>query len=105
MLVAIDDDRVAGFSPFKTCSCYSMSMKTERLQVLIEMEQRARLEWTAAVRGVSVAALVRDAINLVYPPQAEQRAKAAADILAAEPMAVPDPAELRAELDRLRGGD
>ncbi len=81
-----------------------MLMKSERLQVLIETEQRVRLEQRAADRGVSVAALVRDAIDLVYPPHGDRRAAAAADILAAEPMAVGDPAALRAELDELRGG-
>lgn len=82
-----------------------MSMKTERLQVLIETAQRERLEQTASARGVSVAALVRDAIDVVYPPRAQTREAAAAAILEAGPMEVPDVAELRAELDRLRGGE
>lgn len=80
-----------------------MCMKTERLQVLIDAAQRSRLEQTAAARGVSVASLVRHAIDVVFPPNADRRASAAADILAAEPMPVPDVDELRAELDRLRG--
>lgn len=80
-----------------------MSMKTERLQVLIESAQRDRLEQAASARGVSVAALVRDAIDVVYPPRAQTRRASAAAILEAEPMDVPDVAELRAELERLRG--
>lgn len=81
-----------------------MSMKTERLQVLIDSVQRARLESTAAARGVSVAHLVRTAIDVVYPPDQTRRASAAAAILEAPPMDVPEPAELRAELDTLRAG-
>ena len=79
-----------------------MSMKTERLQVLIEPEQRERLERTAASRGVSVAALVRDAIDVVFPPRDAPRSRAAAAILAVEPMDLPAPDGLRAELDDLR---
>ena len=80
-----------------------MSMKTERLQVLIDTVQRERLETTAAARGVSVAHLVRTAIDVVYPPVSDRRRAAAAAILDAEPMDVPDVAELRDELDALRG--
>lgn len=82
-----------------------MSMKSERLQVLIDTAQRERLEQTASSRGVSVAALVRDAIDVVYPPRAPARAAAAAAILEAEPMEVPDVQELRAELDRMRDSE
>ncbi len=81
-----------------------MSMKTERLQVLIDSAQRARLESAASARGVSVAHLVRTAIDVVYPPDADRRSSLAAAILDAEPMDVPDPDDLRAELDELRGG-
>ena len=82
-----------------------MLMKTERLQVLIDAEQRARLERAAAARRVSVATLVRDAIDLAYPPQRDRRAALAADILAAAPMEVPeDAAALREELDEIREG-
>ncbi len=82
-----------------------MSMKTERLQVLIDVAQRDRLEQAAAARGVSVASLVRHAIDVAYPPHADRRAAAATAILDAEPMSVPEVDELRAELDRLRGGE
>ena len=57
----------------------------------------------AAARGVSVAHLVRTAIDVVYPPDSDRRRAAAAAILDAEPMDVPDVAELRDELDALRG--
>lgn len=79
-----------------------MLMKTERLQVLIETAQRERLEQVAAGRGVSVASLVRSAIDVVYPSEVTQRAIAAAAILDAEPMPVPEVADLKSELDNLR---
>jgi hypothetical protein len=80
-----------------------MSMKTERLQVLIDVTQRERLERAASERGVSVASLVRTAIDVVYPPEATSRASAAAALLAAEPMPAPAVDELIRELDDLRG--
>lgn len=78
-------------------------MKTERLQVLIDTVQRERLETAAAARGVSVAHLVRTAIDVVYPPRLDERRAAAAAILDAEPVDLPGPENLRRELDDLRG--
>jgi len=80
-----------------------MSMLKERLQVMIDSDQRARLEREAAERGTSVARLVRDAIDLSYPPTGARRATAAQAVLAADPMEVGSIDELRAELDELRG--
>ena len=77
--------------------------KTRRLQVLVEEAQWQRLEDAAATRGVSVASLVRDAIETALPGSTAERSAAARAVLGAEPMAVPDPEELRAELDTLRG--
>jgi hypothetical protein len=80
-----------------------MLMKSERLQVLIEREQRERLEREAAARGTSVALLVREAIDQAFPPEGGTRAAAAAGLLAAEPMAVPKRVkDLVAELHELR---
>lgn len=80
-----------------------MSMsKTRRLQVLIEDDQWRRLEAAAVERGVSVAAVVREAIDEKLPVSPEERRRAAEAVLAAEPMAVPDPEDLRRELDDLR---
>jgi hypothetical protein len=76
-----------------------MSMKTERLQVLIEVQQRERLEREAAARGASVATLVREAIDIAFPASGSRRAAADA-ILDAAPMAVPEADEFRIELDR-----
>lgn len=79
-----------------------MCMLTERLQILLDGDRRRRLEQEASARGVSVAALIRDAIDLVYPSTADERRHAAALVLDAEPMAVPDAGGLRTELDELR---
>jgi len=77
-------------------------MDSERLQVLLEIEQRQRLEH-AAGRGTSVATLVREAIDLRLPPTLPGRRAAADAILSAEPMKVPDLGDLIAGLDDLRG--
>jgi hypothetical protein len=78
-------------------------MFSERLQVLIGAEQRQRLEREAADRGTSVATLVREAIDLRFPPSLPRRREAADAILDAVPMEVPDVDDLRRELDDLRG--
>ena len=62
-----------------------------------------RVHREATRRGVSVATVIREAIDRGVPSSDEvgRRHAAIAAILAAEPMAVPDdPAELRRELDR-----
>ena len=51
-------------------------------------------------RGVSMATLVREAIDLSFPPVGSRRAAAAA-LLTAEPMPV-EPGGLKRELDDLR---
>ncbi|WOQ70021.1 hypothetical protein RYJ27_01970 [Microbacterium limosum] len=78
-------------------------MKTERLQVLVDKAQRERLERAAAERGVSVASLVRTAIDVVYPPRATSRAAAAEAVLGADPAPAPSVADLLSELDDVRG--
>jgi len=83
-------------------TCYCMSMFKERLQVLIDVKQRERLEREAAARGISVGALVRNAIDLAYPPSRVRRSSAAAAILAAESMEVAEVDDLRRELEEVR---
>lgn len=80
-----------------------MLMLTHRLQVLIDDDRLRRLEREAERRGVAVAVVVRDAIDAAHPSDGRSRAKAADRILAAAMMPVPDPHELRAELEELRG--
>jgi len=78
-------------------------MLTRRLQVLLDERQYARLAAYAEERNLSVGAAVRDAIERAVPSMSSERRAAARRLLAAEPMTVPDPAELRVELDELRG--
>ena len=81
-----------------------MSTMTRHLHVLLDEDRWHRLEVEATRRQVSVAAVVRDAIDVVLAPTDLDQRRAAADaILRAEPMPVPDdPADLRRELDEAR---
>lgn len=80
-----------------------MLMLTRRLQVLVDDERIRRLDAEAARRGVPVSVLVREAIDAAFPTSHDERRRAARAILDADPMPVPDPAELRRELDAIRG--
>ncbi len=81
-----------------------MSMPLEhRLQILIDDERHQRILAVARERGVSVATVVREAIDRgVSNPDAQRRA-AGRRLLDAADMAVSDPEDLRAELEQLRG--
>lgn len=74
------------------CACYDMCMAelTERLQVLLDPQRRQRLEQESERTGAPVAALVRAAIDLAYPPRHEDEDAAWERLLAAEPMPVED---------------
>lgn len=74
-----------------------------RLQVLIDRERHERLTAIADERGVSVATVVREAIDRGLPDLADRRRKAARLLLESPDMPVPDPDELLVELDGLRG--
>ena len=76
-----------------------MSMYTERLQILIDPDRRARLDQIAASRGTSIAVLVREAIDAQFPDDQQERRRAGEAILALEPIDLPSPEELRRELD------
>lgn len=73
-----------------------------RLQVLLDADRHARLVAVAEERGVSVATVVREAIDRGLPAPASRRRAAASRLLAADPMPVPEPPELAAELAALR---
>jgi hypothetical protein len=78
-------------------------MLEHRLQILLDDERHRRISAIARERGVSVAAVVREAIDRgLSGPQGRRRA-AASRILEAPGMEVPGPAGLRDELDALRG--
>ena len=74
-------------------------MLDHRFQILLDEDRYEKVTREAARRGVSVASIIREAIDRL--PTGVDRRKAAIDtILAAEPMEVPeDPAQLRRELD------
>jgi len=73
-----------------------------RLQILLDADRHARLVAVARERGVSVATVVREAIDRGLPAPDTRRRAAARRLLAAEPMPVPEPSELSVELDDLR---
>jgi prephenate dehydrogenase len=76
-----------------------------RLQLLLDEGRYRRLAVAARERGVSVAAVIRDAIDQAVPDDIDRKRDAAAAILAVEPMAVPaTAAELKTELDEARAG-
>jgi hypothetical protein len=81
-----------------------MSMSLEhRLQVLIDDERHRRIVRAARERGVSVATVVREAIDRGLSGPSARRLAAGRRLLDAADMPVPEPRELRAELQALRG--
>ncbi|MHB8460888.1 MAG: hypothetical protein ACYDAK_03080 [Candidatus Limnocylindrales bacterium] len=73
-----------------------------RVHVLLDEPRYRKVAGEAERRRVSVAAVIRDAIDQL-PADADLRRSAIAQILAAEPMPVPaQPGELRRELDDAR---
>lgn len=74
-----------------------------RLQILLDDERHRRLLAVAQERGVSVATVVREAIDRGLPAPDGRRRAAARRLLDAADMPVPQPADLRAELDTVRG--
>lgn len=78
-------------------------MLEHRLQILLDDERHRRITEAARERGVSVATIVREAIDRGLP-SSDRRRRAAGDAFLASPdMPVPDVPELLAELDALRG--
>ena len=80
-----------------------MHMLEKRLQVLLDEGRWKRLSAYAAERNLSVGAVVREALDRALPSARDERRSAARRILAAKTMPVPRPAELRRELEELRG--
>jgi hypothetical protein len=81
-----------------------MSMPLEhRLQILIDDERHRLIVRRARERGVSVATVVREAIDRGVSGPSARRLAAGRRLLAASDMPVPEPQELRAELEALRG--
>lgn len=81
-----------------------MCMYNERLQILISSEQRKRLEAEAKRRKVSVAALIRDAVDQqLSAVDREVREEAAAGIRAMRGRYLP-PEELNRLVEEARAG-
>ena len=74
-----------------------MHMLNHRLQILIDEPRYQRLKSEARERKTSVAAVIREAIDQVFPVGSSRRSGAARAVLAADPMPVPGVDELRAE--------
>jgi predicted DNA-binding protein len=80
-----------------------MSIYSRRLQILLDDERHERVAAAARQRGVSVATVVREAIDRGLPDPESRRRAAARELLEAPDMPVPDVAGLREEIDALRG--
>jgi DNA-binding MurR/RpiR family transcriptional regulator len=79
-----------------------MCMLEHRLQILLDEERHARITTIARERGVSVATVVREAIDRGVADPSDRRRAAGRRLLEAPDMTVPDVAELGEELDALR---
>ncbi len=73
-----------------------------RLQILLDEERHRRVTTVAQERGVSVATVVREAIDRGVADPAGRRRSAGHRVLDAPDMPVPEPPELKEELDALR---
>jgi predicted transcriptional regulator len=80
-----------------------MCMLTHRLQILLDEERYARVAELARQRGSSVAAVIREAIDHGLPAAPRRRSAAVRRLLEAPDMQLPDPDQLRDELDEIRG--
>ena len=80
-----------------------MLMLEHRLQILLDEERHTRLTAAARERGISVAAVVREALDRGLAPAASRREGAGRRLLDAPEMEVPDLAQMKKELDALRG--
>lgn len=81
-----------------------MRMLTRRLQILLDEGRYRRLRAEARRRGVSVAHVIREAIDSALPVDAARRAAALKRVLDAPQIDLPDPDQLKAELNEIRGG-
>jgi hypothetical protein len=76
-----------------------MCMFERRLQILIDNQRFRRVSAAARQRRQSVSAVIRDAIDLALPGDADKKRDAWAAIGKAEPMPVPETVEeLKAEI-------
>jgi hypothetical protein len=77
-----------------------MHMLERRVQILLDRARYERLAAEARARGVSIASLIREAIDRAFPVSSARKRAALKRILAAPDIPVPDdPSDLRKELD------
>jgi hypothetical protein len=77
-------------------------MLSRRVQLLLDEERYERVAAVARDRNVSVAKVIREAIDRTVTSDAQRRRSAADAFLSAEPMDVADdPADLKAELAQM----
>jgi len=81
-----------------------MCMFSERLQILISPDQRRRLEAEAARRGMSVGALIREAVDVHLGPVARRARTDAMDGIRSLHGRFLTPAELEALVRQERTG-
>jgi hypothetical protein len=81
-----------------------MCIYDRRLQILLDEPRYRRVAGIARDRQTSVAAVIREAIDLLDPDERARKRAAGKAILEAEPMPVPDMEELKAELEEIRSG-
>lgn len=79
-----------------------MSMFDHRLQILLDEERHSRITSVARERGVSVATVVREAIDRGVVDSSPSRRTAGRRVLEAPDMVVPEPMALKEELEALR---
>jgi Ribbon-helix-helix protein, copG family len=76
-------------------------MSNHRLWITLDDERYERVSTAARRRGISMAAVIQEAIDLGLPRDERRRAVARL-ILSADPMTAAPPRKLRAELDQER---
>ena len=81
-----------------------MRILDRRLQILLDDARYRRVATAARERKTSVAAIIREAIDQALPVEHDRKRRAADELLAAEPVPVPDTVEeLKAEIRADRG--
>lgn len=82
-----------------------MCMYGRRLQILLDEGRYRRVEAAAKERKTSVAAVIREAIDVALPADLRRKREAWQRILATDPIPVPATVEeLKRELDEIRSG-
>jgi plasmid stability protein len=81
-----------------------MPSLTRRTQLLLDDDLHRRLRESAAERGISIGALIREAIDEKLDGMQDSRSRAFAKLLEAEPMPVDDWPVMKQEITEGRFG-